>query len=132
MSRSAAYSYKGYTFQRARLLNLIFCDYLKNYNEEDHDKIYFQEENKEDIDFYYIDQLNNIKTINYYQEKYLNTGVNESLTESSGLTKVIISHYDNKDVSDIFYEVFTTSENKGKTCVLKNYEKLLKDNDNNN
>ena len=95
MSRSASSSYKGYTYQRARLLHLIFCEYYSSNNEQ-LNSISFCEENLEDIDISITD-INGNTEIHLYQEKYLSGDENESFIENSGLTKVIISHYDKKE-----------------------------------
>jgi hypothetical protein len=129
MSRSAQSSYKGYTYQRARLLNLIFCKY---YNDKEKlNLINFSEEHLEDIDFYIMKENDNVM-INLYQGKYLNTNDNESLIESSGLTKVLISHYDNNKINNIYYEVVSTTGKIEFTNRLNFFYNLIKDNNNNN
>lgn len=137
-TRSATASYKGYTHQRIRLMNLIFTEFCKDIttfdktnNELDKlDKIEVQEENKEDIDI--TETENDVTKLHLYQLKYLNTDTNESLTYESGLTKVIISHYDNPDIVTINYEVVSTSGKIDKTSSIKLFEKLLNDKVNHN
>jgi hypothetical protein len=80
-SRSATSSYKGYTYQRARLLHLIFCEY---YNDDLNDKISFCEERLEDIDFFV--KFDTQTNLHLYQEKHYNTSTTESLTKDSGFT----------------------------------------------
>jgi len=125
MSRSASSSYKGYTYQRARLLYLIFCKYYDQSN-----SISFQEENLEDIDFF-ITTDNGTNQIHLYQEKYYNTDDDESLNIDSGLTKVIISHYDTENITEINYDVVSTSGKTVCTSKLKNFLHLIEDDDNN-
>ena len=66
-----------------------------------------------------------------YQEKYLSIDANESLNKNSGLTKVIISHYNREEISKINYEVVSISGNIKETLKFKNFKKLI-DDDNNN
>jgi hypothetical protein len=129
MSRSASQSYKGYTYQRARLLHLIFCEYYTSKYEQ-LNSISFSEENLEDIDIYKTDNNGNTE-IYLYQEKYLSSDKEESLNEESGLTKVIISHYDNEEITKINYEVVSTSGNISYSKKLTNFIKLINDNINN-
>jgi hypothetical protein len=126
--RSASSSYKGYTYQRARLLNLLFCSYYSSVDEE-LKSTYFKEEELEDIDIYKIN-INNEEII-LYQEKYLNGNDDESLNINSGLTKVLISHYNNDKITKINYEVISTSGNIKPSNKLYNFLKLINDNDNN-
>lgn len=128
MSRSAAPGYKGYTYQRARLLHLIFCEYYSP-NDEQVNSISFCEENLEDIDIYITNNGNT--EIHLYQEKYLNVNDNESFNKDSGLTKVIISHYNNKEITNINYEVVTLSGNISCCNKLNNFIKLINDDTNN-
>jgi len=125
-TRSATSAYKGYTYQRARLIHLIFCEY---YNEELNNKISFCEENLEDIDFF-VKFDTQTTDLHLYQEKHYNTSTSESLTKDSGLTKVIISHFNNKKVKIIKYELMTTSGTISYTNSLQNYVDLLRDNTN--
>jgi hypothetical protein len=129
MSRSASSSYKGYTYQRARLLHLIFCEYYSSNNEQ-LNSISFCEENLEDIDISITD-INGNTEIHLYQEKYLSSDENESLNKDSGLVKVLISHYNNTEITKINYEVVSTSGNIDETLKLKNFKKLIYDNYNN-
>lgn len=126
--RSASSSYKGYTYQRARLLNLLLCSYYSSV-EEELKSIFFKEEELEDIDIYKINIDN--EEIILYQEKYLNGNNDESLNINSGLTKVLISHYNNDKITKINYEVISTSGNIKPSNKLSNFLKLINDNDNN-
>jgi hypothetical protein len=118
MSRSADSSYKGYTFQRARLLNLIVCTYF------DDDTAKFYEEQLEDIDIHTT--ITGGEKVILYQEKYLNTSSNESLTKSSGLTKVIVSHFENNDITQINYDVMSTTGNINISHTLKSLLRMIK------
>lgn len=129
MSRSASSSYKGYTYQRARLLHLIFCEYYSSNNEQ-LNSISFCEENLEDIDISITD-INGNTEIHLYQEKYLSGDENESFIENSGLTKVIISHYNKKEITKINYEVVSLSGNISCSKKLNNFLVLINDNTNN-
>jgi len=130
MSRSASSSYKGYTYQRARLLHLIFCEYYSSNNEQ-LNSISFCEENLEDIDISITD-INGNTEIHLYQEKYLSGDENESFIENSGLTKVIISHYNKKEITKINYEVVSLSGNISCSKKLHNFLELINDDTNNN
>uniref|UniRef100_A0A6C0H9D0 Uncharacterized protein n=1 Tax=viral metagenome TaxID=1070528 RepID=A0A6C0H9D0_9ZZZZ len=101
-SRSASSSYKGYTYQRARLLNLLFCEYYSS-NEDELNSIFFKEEELEDIDIIKSNINDGNNEIYLYQEKYLNNDENESLNKDSGLTKVLISHYNNPKITKLNY-----------------------------
>jgi hypothetical protein len=129
MSRSASSSYKGYTYQRARLLHLIFCEYYSSNNEQ-LNSISFCEENLEDIDISITD-INGNTEIHLYQEKYLSGDENESFIENSGLTKVIISHYNKKEITKINYEVVSLSGNISCSKKLNNFLELINDDTNN-
>jgi len=129
MSRSASSSYKGYTYQRARLLHLIFCKYYI-LNDEQLNSTSFCEENLEDIDISITDIKGNIE-IHLYQEKYLSGNENESLNKDSGLTNVLISHYNKQEITKINYEVVSLYCNIGETLKLKNFLKLINDDINN-
>jgi len=129
MSRSASSSYKGYTYQRARLLHLIFCEYYSSNNEQ-LNSISFCEENLEDIDISITD-INGNTEIHLYQEKYLSGDENESFIENSGLTKVIISHYNKKEITKINYEVVSLSGNISCSKKLNNFLVLINDDTNN-
>jgi hypothetical protein len=129
MSRSASSSYKGYTYQRARLLHLIFCEYYSSNNEQ-LNSISFCEENLEDIDISITD-INGNTEIHLYQEKYLSGDENESFIENSGLTKVIISHYNKKEITKINYEVVSLSGNISCSKKLNNFLELINDDINN-
>jgi len=131
MSRSASSSYKGYTYQRARLLHLIFCEYYTSNDEQLNNNITFCEENLEDIDISITDN-NGDTEIHLYQEKYLSGDENESFVENSGLTKVIISHYNNnEEITKINYEVVSLSGTIYCSKKLNNFLKLIKDDTNN-
>lgn len=127
MPRSASSSYKGYTYQRARLLHLIFCEY---YNNENLNSTSFYEENLEDIDIS-ITNINGNSELHLYQEKYLGTDKKESFNEDSGLTKVIISHYMNKEITKINYEVVSVSKNIFCAKKLEYFLTLINDKINN-
>jgi hypothetical protein len=129
MSRSAQSSYKGYTYQRARLLNLIFCKYYTP-NQHQLNYVSFYEEHLEDIDISITD-MNGNKEIHLYQEKCLSSDNEESLNKDSGLTKVIISHFNNEDITKINYEVLSISGGIKCTNKLNNFIALIKDNTNN-
>jgi hypothetical protein len=130
-NRNAEQSYKGYTFQRARLINLLFCKHCHGLYDENNKNIKFKEEGLEDIDIYIINDQGK-ETINSYQEKYLSSTENESITKDSGLTKVLKSHYLKHDkISEINYEVFSPSVNKG-TNILNFLFDLADDEKNNN
>jgi hypothetical protein len=130
MGRSASSSYKGYTYQRIRLLNLIFCEYYSS-NEDQLNSIFFKEEELEDIDIYKTNIINGNNEIHLYQEKYLNSNTNESLNINSGLTKVLISHYDNNKITKINYEVISTTGEINKSNKLEFFFKLINDENNN-
>lgn len=130
MTRSAASSYKGYTYQRARLLNLLFCEYYSS-NEDELNSIFFKEEELEDIDIYKTNIINGNNEIHLYQEKYLNNDKNESLNKDSGLTKVLISHYNNTKITKINYEVISTTKNIDMSNKLKMFLTLINDDNNN-
>ena len=130
LTRSATASYKGYTFQRARALNLILTKYCKNgIDHESLNRIYFQEENHEDIDFF-EKRDGNGTVLTLYQEKYRENNTNESLTIDSGLSKVIVSHFDKNasELREINYEVFSVSGKINKSKSILYFEKLLHDN----
>lgn len=117
--RSAINSCSGYIYQHVRLINLLFTKY---YNVSNLDNIKFREEGDEDIDIWVGEQRY------LYQEKYLNGEQNESLTKNSGLTKVLISHYDKKDIVEINYELVSSTENLIKlTNTLEYFKRLIHD-----
>lgn len=132
MSRNACGSYKGYRYQRIRLLHLIFEKYINTTDitsETELNKlndITFQEEGdaSEDINFYHKDE------VYFYQEKYLNTNKNESLTKDSGFLKVLKSHYNKNNITKIYYEVVSNNKNINFTNRIDLFKKILNDNDN--
>jgi len=123
-SRSAEASYKGYTYQRARLLNLIFTKYYTG--DDINTDIYISEETEEDISF-----SEEEKNMEVYQLKYLSSNKAESISKSSGLIKVLLGNYKTHDnIDKIYYEVVTTSS-KGKTKQLEYFLELIDDDQNN-
>ena len=130
MSRSASSSCKGYIYQPARGLNLAFCKYAKDVNNLDEssletlDNIFIQLEKEEDVDFYTV--INGDETKDLYQLKYLNTDDKESLTKTSGLVKVLISHFDETNIGNIFYEVVSTNKIEFSKRIIY-YQKMLAD-----
>lgn len=109
--RDATASLLGYTYQRYVAIYKL----ISKIGKMNHQNLFIKEENYEDVDIITKNTNGDIINVNAYQIKY--TSVSESLTESGGFLKVIISNL-YKNINNITFIV--GKKEKSKECYTKN------------
>ena len=109
--RDASYGFNGFNYQRDQMVYSI----IKNINNDDVE--YILEEGHEDNNVYKFNKKNELTQVKYHDGK---DASNESITDMSGLYKMIISNFQTNNISKMIYISHSTIK-----PIYQNQEKKL-------